>query len=176
MFQSSSTARHPILSAIAGDDQHVWTYVNLAVNRPWFLLAYALHTSEGDIDENVLLSSPEQVVDLLRRNGNEITVSQLMLVSPKHLNQSEHWQMDPLVEIWRGQRGNCGTLTYRLADGRQYIHASGALEPSPLENPTCLVSFDQRVVGDPGLGKPTGSPTPCAERDDANPYAVHLAH
>lgn len=143
MFQSSSTARHPVFSAVAGQNQHVWTYVNLILNRPWFFSTYTLHTPEGDLVENILLGSVEQVVDLFLRNGSEITISQLFLVSPKHLNESNFWRMEPLAEIWCGKPENGTTFMYRLADGRQYVDAIGTHDSPYDEDLTCVVAFDQ---------------------------------
>lgn len=109
------------MSAVAGDGEHVWSYVRLTVSRPWFFVVYTLHTEEGDLGDQLLLSVPEQVADMFRRNGNEITVNQLMLVSPHHLNCSEHWLMEPIAQIWRGKRGTRTVFVYRLADGREYL-------------------------------------------------------
>jgi len=143
MFQSTSNARDPMMSAIAGEDQHVWSCISLTVNHPWFLVTYVLHTPEGDIRETALLSFPAQFADLLSKNGNELTVIQLMLVSPRHLNKSDDWRMEPLAEIWRVTKGNSTSLTYRLADGRQYSDELGFVEPGEIKQRTCLVRFEQ---------------------------------
>lgn len=145
MFQTESNAHHPFLSALAGENRDVWTYVNLPLNRPWFYAMYSVNLLEGGIDETVLLSSVDQVTDLLHQCSTEIKVRQLMLVSPGSLNQTGHWRMEPLKEIWRGQLTDGGNQIdmFRLADGRHYINCHiQYLDLSQISDLTCLASFD----------------------------------
>lgn len=173
VFQSSSHARHPLLSAVAGDDQHVWSYVSLTVNRPWFFMVYTFHTVEGDISEQILLSAPEQVADLFRRNGKEISVSQLMLVSPGHFKQSEQWRMDPLAQIWRGKKAH-SAFRYRLADGREYVEGIHLTARSAGEELTCLVSFDPSEIG---VLRPSPEPeSGASDSKNDDPLAVRFPH
>lgn len=131
------------MSAIAGDNQHVWTYVNLALNAPWFCASYVQRTPDGVISETVLLSSPNQIAELVSRNADSIAVTQLMLVSPSRLNKTETWQMEPLCEVWRGRstKNNAAVVMYRLTDGRRYVDSSESSEPSELVDLDCVVSF-----------------------------------
>jgi hypothetical protein len=99
-----------MMSAIAGDDQHVWTHVSLTFNRPWFFITCVQHAIDGDIRQNFLLSSPQQIISIMEIDSNESDVEQLMLVSPKELNRSEYWRMEPLVAIWRAKAGAESTL------------------------------------------------------------------
>ena len=71
------------------------------------------------------------------------TVSQLFLVSPSHLNESDEWKMEPLAGIWCGKPENGMTLKYELADGRHYIDAFGLNDAPPDEDLTCMVVFNQ---------------------------------
>ena len=148
MFESTSNARDPMMSAIAGKDQHVWSCLSLTVNRPWFFVTYLLHTPEGDFEETALLGSHAQFVDLLSKNGKEITLIQLMLVSPRHLNKSDDWRMEPLAEIWCVTQGKHSSRIYKLADGRQYSDELGFVEPGEIKKRTCLVRFKQRGSGE----------------------------
>ena len=162
------------MSAVAGADQDVWSYVSLTVNRPWFFVEFALHTEDGDIDEQMLLSEPEQVVDLFRRNGTEITVGQLMLVSPRHFNKTDRWQMDQLVEIWRAKHGR-RTFMYRLADGRECLDESGVGSGRNPEELTCLVRFVSRETENSFPSAASTSAPRETERDE-DLFAIRLPH
>lgn len=120
MFQTAASTRHPLMSAVAGEDQHVWTQVLLTTNQPWFYASFSRKADEISMTETILLSLPPQVIDLLKRDGTDITVKQLMLVSPGHVNKTGTWKMDPLREIWRGRPSteNRNVFHYVLEDGR----------------------------------------------------------
>lgn len=144
MFLTESHARHPVMSALAGEDQHVWTYVNLTINRPWFFAMYSLRLPEGEVGETVLLSSVDQVSQLLGQESDAVEVRQLMLISPGHVNHGGNWRMEPLHEIWRGRVADRSdqVLMYQLADGRRYIEGHwGDAELPQLSDLTCLASF-----------------------------------
>jgi hypothetical protein len=143
VFQSVSLARHPVMSALAGENHHVWSQLTLTANLPWFYASFALHTPDGSLIETVLLSSVDQVIDLLSKNGGEISIYQLFLVSPGYLNKTDHWRMEQLNEIWQGQigTGKYSVCLYRLADGRVYSTEEGLIDASSLRHGACLVSF-----------------------------------
>lgn len=144
MFVTASSTRHPILSALAGEGQEVWTCVNLAINRPWFFATYSLYLPQGEIRESVLLSSIDQVNQLLGQDRDTMEVQQLMLVSPGYLNGAGHWRMEALSEIWRGRAAGLGdeVWMYHLADGRQYIEGWRTQDELPeLTDVACLASF-----------------------------------
>lgn len=126
MFLTSINARDPMMSALAGEDQHVWTYLNLTSARPWFLASFRVETPESEITETVFLAYVEQVCDLLRQQQDDFQVTQLLLVSPGWLNESGNWLMQPLQEIWLGDRGIGRAYMYCLPDGTQYIDSAAS--------------------------------------------------
>lgn len=128
------------MSAIAGEGKHVWTFVGLVVNRPWFLVTYS---REGEGCETLLLSSVDQVVDVLAKHRQEINVDQLQLVSPKSLNRSENWLMEPLSEVWRSAAENDKVMVYYLEDGRCYIDSFRLPESSQTGDLACIIRFNK---------------------------------
>lgn len=146
MFQTASHALDPLMSAIAGEGQHVWSYVNLAANRPWFYACYNLHTSEGAIRETIMLSTVGQVIDLLKHDKQILKVKLLMLVSPPSLNRSISWLMEPLSKIWEARITETEryAVLYDLANGKQYIDSFEDLKPFQLCDLRCQVRFVRR--------------------------------
>ncbi|MBP2666362.1 MAG: hypothetical protein H6Q76_1342 [Firmicutes bacterium] len=131
------------MSAIAGENQHVWTYVNLALNTPWFCASYVQRTPDGEISETVLLSSANQITELFSRYAGSIKVTQLMLVSPARVNKTETWLMEPLREVWQGRstKNSNAVFMYCLADGRRYVDSLEPYEDSELVDLDCVVHF-----------------------------------
>lgn len=146
MFQTESHARHPLMSAIAGEGQHVWSYVNLVTNQPWFFASYILHTPDGDLSENVMLSMADQVVDLVKQSKHVVRLKSLMLISPAELNKSKTWMMEPLTKIWEGRvvETDRHALVYDLASGKRYIDSFEKLELSQLCDLQCKVNIGRR--------------------------------
>lgn len=143
MFQTASYSRHPVMSVLAGDEMHVWSQVSLILNRAWFYSTYEVHTPDSSMIDTILLSSINQVIELLQKNGSEITVRQLMLVSPNYLNHTKSWQMEPLSEIWECQIGTeqCISYTYVLADGRHYSDFVDVEESAEITSKVRVASF-----------------------------------
>ena len=158
------------MSALAGEGQNVWNYISLTLSKPWFLVSYIAHSHEGDIGETLLLSCPSQVVDVLKKSTQEIEVRQVQLVSPKHLNNSLQWQMDPLLEVWRGTGENAGAYTYVLEDGRQYINTLGVVDSAQTNNMTCLFRFERMSREDTAVCKVF------VDVDDQSEASIRLIH
>lgn len=137
------------MSALAGQDRDIWSYVHLTLSRPWFFATYSLNSPQGQVGETALLSSVEQVSQLLEGGSDSVEVQQLMLVSPGELNRAGSWQMEPLLEIWRGRLAdsNDRVLMYRLADGRHYIDCHRQeVELSQLSDLACLATFQSQLT------------------------------
>lgn len=145
MFQTESHARHRVMSALAGEDQHVWTYVVLTDHRPWFFASYTFDSPEGNIAKTKMMSSIEQVLDLINQREHLLALKSLMLVSPPHLNDSKSWLMEPLGKIWKGREKTIGhdVFVYDLANGKRYVDWFAPLEVSQLGELRCEVAFGE---------------------------------
>lgn len=146
MFRTSDHARHPVLSALAGQGGHVWSYVNLTQDKVWFYASYQVRKSEmGTWPETILLSAVDQVRELCRGFDGVIENIELMLVSPGYVNQTDAWKMDPLHEIWCGQdpKHRNNIFVYVLSDGRRYIDSQQVVDCSELVGLERIVSTVQ---------------------------------
>lgn len=146
MFRTSDHARHPVMSALAGKGEHVWTYVNLTHESVWFCASYIVRKSDTSAwPETVLLSSAEQVSEVCRNFRELIELTRLMLVSPSRMNKSDDWHMEPLREIWCGRDPVHGDkiFVYTLADGRNYVDSIRPVECSELQDLECVVSIGE---------------------------------
>jgi hypothetical protein len=144
VFRTSDHARHPVMSALAGKGEHVWTYVNLTPENVWFCASFIVRKSDRCAwPETMLLSSVEQVVEVCRDFKELIEASRLMLVSPSQLNKTDDWQMEPLREIWCGRDPDHGdkVFVYTLVSGRQYIDSIRAVEYAELQDLERVVSI-----------------------------------
>lgn len=133
------------MSALAGNDQHVWSCVSFTSNRAYYFVTYTAYWPEGALGKNILLSSISQVIEFMKENGKQYFINQLILVSPQHINKSPYWRMDPLLEIWSDVHRDGQLLIYRLADGRQYVDELAIFEPTQTDRMKCLLRFPQPV-------------------------------
>lgn len=143
VFRTSEHSRHPILSALSGRNEHVWSYVNLTHEKPWFYASYIVKKSETIIwPETILLSAVEQVKELFCGFRELLENRSLLLVSPDRVNQTGNWQMEPLKEIWSAfdPVHQDKVFVYVLANGRRYIDSNAPVDFPALQDCQCIVS------------------------------------
>ena len=143
MFQTTSIAKHPIMSAIAGENEDVWTFVTLALSAPWYFVTYE-EKIEGERHlADVMLSSSKQVADLLSQQSRVLKVTDLLLASPAKLNKTSGWCMEKLEEVLTGtdpQRVFRYTV-YKLANGKTYLDNPLVKESDAIANMKSVFRF-----------------------------------
>lgn len=122
MFQTTSLARHPIMSEIAGENEDVWSFVTLAVNAPWYFATYEDEIEGEILRSSIMLSNYQQVADLLHQQNRTFKVTDLLLASPGFVNNSGSWRFEPLEEVLIGvdPKSKIKFSVFRLANGHCY--------------------------------------------------------
>lgn len=142
MFQTAKESHEPMMSAIAGTDQDVWNCVSITSFRPVFLTTYEMATSDLNVRRTVLLSTVEQVIELLNMNSADFFVDELQILTPSHMNDSRGWLLEPLSEVSVGENDKHGlTLMYKLTEGGAYIDAPSSQEVETYTNVKRKFSF-----------------------------------
>jgi hypothetical protein len=145
MFQTTKDSRDPMMSAIAGSDQDVWSCLTFTSFRPIFLATYEMATSEGNVRRTVLLSNVEQVIELLNMNDVGFFVDELQILTPSHMNDSKGWLLQPLREVSVGESDKHGPiLVYKLSEGGAYIDAPRSQDVQTYTNVKRMFSFHPR--------------------------------
>jgi hypothetical protein len=72
------------------------------------------------IPEIILISHPSHdLLSFLDQRQDDVTVIDVQLVSPPHMNGTRRWKMEPLVRIWRDP-SNAWSHRYEVANGNLY--------------------------------------------------------
>ena len=63
---------------------------------------------------------------MLEEHGARIKIDSVQIVTPGHINCSDHWKMDKLRAVWSAQEPECEGQTadlYETSDGVWYAHS-----------------------------------------------------
>lgn len=149
MFQTTSLARHSIMSEIAGEDEDVWNFVTLAVNAPWFFATYQDEIEGTILRSNVMLSTYQQVADILKQQNKSFKVTDLLLATPGFVNKSESWRLEPLEEVMIGidPKTRFRYSVFKLTNGTCYFDCPSDCESPTKNNLQAVVKFSRQSHG-----------------------------
>lgn len=121
MFVTDDSAHHPFASRLFGDGRNIWRAVSLATHNEWFYVSCDVKTPEGVFGETFFISNPaDDLLSFIDQPREEaITITDIQLVSPPHVNGSDQWRMESLVRIWRNPKDAWSTI-YDVASGNRY--------------------------------------------------------
>ncbi len=127
MFETDDTARLSLFSGFGG---HLWSYVRTHLQIPWLHVTCLVTDDGGDaFTQTFMLSDVIQLLEISRRE--DITLESVDLVSPKHVNGTSRWRMEPLRQIWRraiGENGGWRGYVFVLESGTRYCYAGASPE------------------------------------------------
>jgi hypothetical protein len=98
-----------------------WAYVEHTLQRPWFYVATTELGEQADAFSMVMACSEPMLSSILGLHGVTVLVDSVLLVSPGHINKSEHWQMEPLERLDRYTSAATTVFVYHLCGGRRYV-------------------------------------------------------
>lgn len=125
MFETFDEAKLPLFS-VRG--KHLWSYVGLRLQNPWFHVQYTvIEDSEDCLTKTLHLSDVNQLLEISRREN--VKLEFVDLVSPEYINGSNRWRMEPLQQIWsRKVEESWWGYIFVLENGQRYSYPSPAPE------------------------------------------------
>jgi len=138
-----------MMSEIAGEGEDVWKFITLAVNAPWFFATYQDKIEGVILRSNVMLSTYQQVADLLKQQNKSFKVTDLLLATPGFVNKSERWRLEPLEEVMIGidPKTRCRYSVFKLANGTCYFDCPPDCESPTQNNLQAVVKFSRQNHG-----------------------------
>lgn len=127
MFETWGNSEIPLPKELAPNGEKLWSYVHVQLQVPWFYVEVEHRDEDLKWASTYFLSSVAQLQGLV--TDSAIVITAVHVVMPKHLNQSDCWQMQRLKRIMRGRR--------KTPEGTQQI--------------SIYVLYDERQVYDPAL-------------------------
>lgn len=119
-----------------GPDPSAWSYVEHTIHRPWFYVATTSPQDDFDICTMTMISNESVLISLLNEAAGA-HITNILLVTPHHINQQGRWVMEQLEYVYRYAYPNGFTFVYGVEGGITYIYG------------------DEGVIGDEGRGKET---------------------
>lgn len=104
MFISHTANLSPASRLYLDKTQSQWNAIELALNRPWFLVSFQQLEAEADCavtyQRTMLVESLVSVEQFLRASSDGlIKVDAIQVVTPGEINGSSNWKMDVLDSV-----------------------------------------------------------------------------
>lgn len=130
------------LGAYLGDDStQYWQYVEQTTHCPWFYARVGRQQGSEALTSMVMLPSISALEQLLNKQGADIWLLDIQLVSPAYLNGSDGWKMERLLGVCEtvDDLSEEAVYMYSLEGGHIYTEALG-FSTSDLQNPRIIFS------------------------------------
>lgn len=146
MFQTDVASEVQIPVALNLDGEKSWWYVKKRLHMCWFHVICEMTYADGCTSHEIFfLDQIDHLSDL--NNNAQYRIVEVELVSPAHMNGSDYWNMEPLLEIQEGIVRKADSQyhvhTYILKDGRRYIDSVMSETDKPeIKTTTSLFKFE----------------------------------
>jgi len=143
MFETLEIADVGIPDIFSDQGVHSWWYVQRRLHTHWFHVTYSekyVEDGEEFLLSNIMFFS---LVEHLIRFAQlqDKTIEQIYIITPNHLNGSNHWKMEPLKEIWKGHVPETMGQTahiFKLNNGKEYVVSGLGTVVSNIINKKCI--------------------------------------
>ncbi|UVL89469.1 hypothetical protein [Pseudomonas sichuanensis] len=100
-------------------DRQIWAFIEQEIIWPWFYVGVVRGRGRDQVTSMLMLPHAQDLQQLLKASPAAFRVESVSLVSPPHINGSEEWCMEPLLEL--------NTINYEGTDehGFLYVVAGG---------------------------------------------------
>lgn len=119
MFRTSQRAEIPI-GGLYGDEFRLWTFVEHGLHTPWFYVTVAEYQSGQALYTMFLVQEVCALEALLASQNAALKVTEVQLVSPRHMNKNDRWLMEPLLELVQISCQGAHSFEYCVEGGKWY--------------------------------------------------------
>ena len=125
------------LSPLGAEGLH-WRYVEHSMHAPWFYITLTRH-SDGYISRTMLQTmDPAVLATVICSASNELSVTDVMIVTPPYVNGTPSWQMEKLWEFSQCHSEEHGSLDSYLVTGKRYYTPELASDIEYLKLEKCI--------------------------------------
>lgn len=128
MFITDTAFRSPVSDLFGDASVTYWHATELALHHSWFLVTVRQVESDDDafvVGRTMMLSRASDVEDLIQQNSaGLLRFESVQVITPAHVNGSEHWKMDPLLAVWVADEPSFpGQIAevYETSEGVKYV-------------------------------------------------------
>lgn len=95
----SSEVQLPDLGNPQYGETQIWPYVEQELMYPWFYLSVVRVGALEPDTCMLMIQHARDVVSLVRRESSRMTIEQVQIVTPGHMNGTNRWLMEPVQKI-----------------------------------------------------------------------------
>lgn len=135
MYETFVESEMKVPGLIGRDDIQMWPLVYQRGAPLWFYVECRSSYEKDVVPKMICVEGVDNLIGLLANEG--LIAEQLYLVSPRRINKSDGWKMEPLVEILEGEEPEIDGIevkqrgfVYVLGNGKRYLHARQCDEKS----------------------------------------------
>ena len=104
-----------------------WSCVEHSLNLPWFYISLTKTTAQGALMTMLQTMDPSILAVCTTKHPDDVSVREVMLVSPSHLNGTGTWRMEKLMDYARYHSETVGSFdVFKVEGGRIYSTNGGA--------------------------------------------------
>jgi hypothetical protein len=100
MFNTLDTARIPMPPGMFPASMHTWTWVEMALNLPYFLVEYQIDEGDGPIRTNIILSQIHDLNSVCGISDAEMTINIVSILCPDYISGKDGYQLEQCAEVW----------------------------------------------------------------------------
>jgi hypothetical protein len=151
MFITNTAFKHPMSSLFLTDPgEKYWMAVELALHKPWFVVAVCENESTDKGDElcrmkTVLVDNVSDVQNLAEQDADAAPqLESAQIVTPGHINGTGAWKMELLSAVWVADEPAAPGRIVEIcetATGAKYVTSSCTTPLCELENLTLRYRF-----------------------------------
>lgn len=123
MLHTSPEAELPVPSALAPNGERVWSWVELGLKLPYYLVT-VLFTDDDDVklERHLIFSDLSAIQELVANPPAHVHLQRVDLLSPGYMNGSSGYQLAQLSEVWQAS----GEQRFIMANGAELnLHRDG---------------------------------------------------
>ena len=125
------------LSALGAESLH-WRYVEHSMHVPWFYITLTRHI-DGYTSRTMLQTmDPSVLATVICSASNELSVTDVMIVTPPYVNGTPSWQMEKLWEFSQCHSVEHGSLDSYLVTGKRYYTPELGSDTEHLKLERCI--------------------------------------
>jgi len=146
MFESCESAKIFNPFSTPENPEYLWSYISMSLHSPWFFVTYTQHEGDESLQQILFIMFAEDLEDLKKVEG--IQINNVYLVSPPHLNKSDHWRMESLEKILTGLEPEYDQprYVYILENGNRYLDSGFCEKESELRSiEVAFISTSKKV-------------------------------
>jgi len=124
------------LPGMFGEGQCHWDQVTRILRTHWYHLTLQHHQEDRTYEATLMVDSEARLQQILLGQSDDLRVTDVLVVTPSHMNGTTGWRMETLVEATLGEdEHECSVCRLEVATGAIY-HSShvGGFNPDSLTN------------------------------------------